>query len=89
MTISISSSAEKHDDIRSTLDVWASRYTPSETLRNAIIKRTLLIAAFDDKFVDKTFGDADVRALLHKVAQEMLREPPVPLICEDPARSVS
>lgn len=58
MTISISSSAEKHDDIRSTLDVWASRYTPSETLRKAIIKRTLLIAAFDEKFIDKTCGDA-------------------------------
>lgn len=72
-------SEEEPARTHSQLDSWVASYTQSEPLRKAIIKRTLLIAAFDDRFVDKTIGDEDLRKLLHQVAREMLTEPPVPL----------
>jgi len=71
------------NDIRSTLDSWAARHTPSEALRKAIVKRTLLIAAFDDRFLDSTPCDAELSQILDRVAIEMLAEPPVPLIGAD------
>lgn len=64
------------------LDSYVASYTSSERLRKAIVKRTLLIAAFDDRFVDRTIGDEDLRKLLDQVAHEMLKEPPVPLIAD-------
>ncbi len=76
MTVSNSIS----NDVRSTLDGWAAHHTPSEALRKAIVKRTLLIAAFDDRFADATPCGADLSQILNQVAKEMLEEPPVPLI---------
>lgn len=76
-------SDEERSGVHSQMDSWVASYTPSEPLRKAIIKRTLLIAAFDDRFVDKTIGDEDLRKLLQQVAHEMLTEPPVPLTATD------
>lgn len=76
-------SSEEPARVHSQMDSWVASYTPSEPLRKAIIKRTLLIAAFDDRFTEKTIGDEDLRKLLHQVAHEMLSEPPVPLTAAD------
>lgn len=76
-------SDEEPAGFHSQMDSWVASYTPSEPLRKAIIKRTLLIAAFDDRFVDKTIDDEDLHKLLHQVAHEMLTEPPVPLSAGD------
>jgi uncharacterized protein YeaO (DUF488 family) len=76
-------SDEKPAGVHSQMDSWVASYTPSEPLRKAILKRSLLIAAFDERFVDKTIGDEDLRNLLHRVAHEMLTEPPVPLTAAD------
>jgi hypothetical protein len=79
-----------HDEpVRSKLDAWASCYTSSEPLRKAIVKRTLLIAAFDDRFIDKTIEDPDLRDLLHHVAKDMLDEPPFPLTAGDDDQPVT
>lgn len=70
-------------DIGSTLDDWASRHTPSETVRKAIIHRALSIAAFDERFVAHTPSDEDMRLIIGQVATEMLEEMPVALACSD------
>ena len=69
------------NDIASTLDDWASRHTPSETLRKAIIHRALSIAAFDERFVVHTPSDEDIRLIIDRVAAAMLEEMPVALAC--------
>jgi len=48
-------------------------------MRKAIVKRTLLAAAFDERFVDTTMNDAELRKLFHHVAKDMIAEPPFPM----------
>jgi|GEM_PF-4978754 len=54
--------------VNSRIETWAASYTSSEPLRKAIIKRKLLVAAFDERFVDRTINDAELRELLDQVA---------------------
>ena len=72
--------------VNSRIETWAASYTSSEPLRKAIIKRTLLVAAFDERFVDRTINDAE---LLDQVASEMLAETPLPLIAGDDDQATS